>query len=110
MFSEIPVSQTHKQPSQQTIFGEPIETQGKTLIPVSQESEHSGFQGLFKRLNLAKKPVGFLEVSRHKTRYIRAHDRQKIWWVLSLVVVSLILLSIGLRIRKEQRSKRMSLW
>lgn len=108
--SEILDSQMHKQASQQTVFGEPIETQGKTLIPISQEAEKSGFKGILKLLGPTQKLLGFLEVSNKKTRYIQTHDRQKISWILGLALLSLILLMIGLRIRKQQRAKRLSLW
>ncbi len=110
MFSEISVSQLDTAPSQQTVFGEPLEAHGKTLIPVSKLAGNPCLKGVFKRLSTAKNPLGFLEISRNKTRYIRAHDRQKVWWVLSLTLVSLLLLLMGLRIRKEQRAKRLSLW
>ena len=110
MFSEILASQTDALPSQQVVFGEALETQGKTLIPVSQQATARCVNRFFKGIPFAGKPLGFLEVSSHKTRYIRAHDRQKIGWILLLTIVSLVLIIGGLQIRKTQRAKRVSLW
>ena len=109
MFHEISASQTDPLPSQ-IVFGEALETQGKTLIPVSQHAENRLLKGVFKGLFSARKPLGFLEVSSDKTRYIRANDRQKIGWIVLLAVVSFCLIVAGLKLRKTQRAKRVSLW
>lgn len=82
-----------------TVFGEPVETQGKTIIPVAKvgygfgggygeakgdgkdkkEGEGAGVGG-----GVAIKPLGIIEVTKQDTRYIALSDKKKLFGMLAL--------------------------
>lgn len=82
-----------------TVFGEPVETQGKTIIPVAKvgygfgggygeaksegtdkkQGEGAGIGG-----GVSVKPLGVLEVTKDETRYIPLSDKKKLFGMLAL--------------------------
>ena len=82
-----------------TVYGEPVETQGKTIIPVAKvaygfgggcceakgdkkegkEGECGGMGG-----GIAVKPLGVFEVTKEDTRYIPLGDKKKLFGMLIL--------------------------
>ncbi len=81
------------------VYGEPVETQGKTIIPVAKvaygfgggygeakgadkdgkEGEGGGLGG-----GVAVKPVGVIEVTKEETRFIPLSDKKKLAGMLIL--------------------------
>jgi uncharacterized spore protein YtfJ len=89
----------HSSSSVKTVYGEPLETQGKTIIPVAKvaygfgggygeskddkkeghNSEGGGVGG-----GLAVKPVGVIEVTKEETRFIPLSGKKKLAGMLVL--------------------------
>ena len=68
-----------------TVFGEPIQAEGKTLIPVAKIGLGFGFgtgrreqpaEGTGGGAGLGARPVGVLEVTRESTRFIAIGSRR----------------------------------
>lgn len=89
----------HSSTGVKKVYGEPLETQGKTIIPVAKvaygfgggygetkddkeegrNSEGGGVGG-----GLAVKPVGVIEVTKEETRFISFSGKKKLFGMLAL--------------------------
>ena len=100
----------NSQVGQRTVYGDPIQAEGKTIIPVSRvafglgvgqgtppnpQSSHSGETGMGMGGGVVAQPVGVLEVTSEQTRFIPCHDMRKWLGVLFLGI------GIGLWLKKR---------
>lgn len=93
-----------------TVYGEPIQAEGKTIIPVSRvafglglgqgsnpnaQPSHSGEMGMGMGGGIVAQPVGVLELTPQKTRFIPCQDMRKWLGVLLMGI------GIGLLFKKS---------
>jgi len=104
-------AQTHlqEQLKNSPVLGAPFESRGKTLISVSKAPS---WLNRFKNGEWASgKPLGFLEISDHKTRFVAVKDQRWLLLGLGLALIGLIVFLASLGLQKKRGGKhKHSLW
>lgn len=94
-----------------TIVGTPIESRGKTLIPLAMPGDSGWASRLRFWTSNDARPMGFLVVSDTKTRFVKVQDRR--WLLLGLILgaiaLILVIASVGLKVQKS-RQRKPALW
>ncbi len=94
-----------------TIVGTPIESRGKTLIPLALPGDTGWASRLRFWTSPDAKPMGFLVVSDSKTKFVKVQDRR--WLLLGLILgaiaLMLVIAGIGLKVQKS-RPRKPALW
>ncbi|MEZ0373752.1 MAG: hypothetical protein ACAI44_31970 [Candidatus Sericytochromatia bacterium] len=94
-----------------TIMGAPIESRGKTLIPVATAGESSWLNRLTFRKPDNARPMGFLVVTDRKTRFVKVQDRRWLLLGVILAAIALILLLAGFSLKvQKSRPRKPALW
>jgi len=107
----------HTSASAATVYGDPVEAEGKTIIPVAkvrygfgagggdgvnddsgEAAESEGFGGGGGG-GVEITPVGFIEITAGETRYVSLDERQRIIKIVAVVVI------IGLFILRRRKRR-----
>lgn len=94
-----------------TILGAPMESRGRTLIPVASAPAESGRFDAIKFWKSAQaKPMGFLVLSDRTTRFVKVQDRR--WLLLGAILgaIALIVLIAGIGMKGQKRARKPALW
>lgn len=99
-------------PREATIMGSPIESRGRTLIPLASAP---GQPGWLEKLRVRKpadaRPMGFLVLSDSKTRFVSVQDRRWLLLGIALALVTLILVIAGVSMKShKEKSRKPALW
>ena len=110
-------SQSHTEllkdaPRDATIMGVPVESRGRTLIPLSSAPGHPGWLEKLKvRRPANARPLGFLVLSDSKTRFVSVQERRWLLLGILLAVLTLILVIAGFSLKaQKEKSRKPSLW
>lgn len=114
-FMQSVIDRLHDSASVKQVFGDPVEAEGKTIIPVAKFSygfgggmgqrgkdkkgtdEGEDNEGMGGGGGITAKPAGVLEITRFETRYISFEERRKI---VGALMVGLL---IGMRLARRRR-------
>jgi len=86
----------HTSASAATVYGDPVEAEGKTIISVAKVRYGFGAGGGGVEIT----PMGFIEITAGETRYVSLDERQRIVKILAVAVI------IGLFMLRRKRRRR----